>query len=965
MPKVSPLQTNFSGGELGPLSEGRVELEKYDTGLEECLNFIPTIEGPIDRRPGSRFVTTVKDPSKPPRFIPFKLSNALQYIVEAGENYFRFYTQGGQVVTNGTSFPIGGVVHLGNPFLYTTNTQPSNGVLPFWGVRSDPFLVKDNEGKQMFGGTNFVTGSILEFATPYDFNMVQNISWAQKGDTLWIFHSSIPTYTLQRFGPQDWDLKPFRPNDGPYLPLNSRRVTGDLINGQLMVLPVTANITSGTKGGTTRGLTATILAHSTCVIANAIDDGQGRVKVFVKTNHNFQDGQSVYVAGVQMSGGPASWNNTTGPTPGDGTSSESSVWKINVVNASSFILLSSQFSDTYLGSGRVTASIFKQTDLGRNFAFYSFGQRYSGYLITGSNLFSLDPAITPTWNPSLMKFSFDLDSVDATAFTGTTISTVFQFGVYDRVNGYPSVGTLHQDRLVMAGAPGRATEFAASKVSNYQTFSTNEASSLIVTDQNALQFNLLSESSDPLRWVLSGQQGLYFLSTSTEFLVSPSRLGEALTPTNINNDVIGEYGSGNVKPVKFGEAVIYAQNSERKIRELRFFANLQSFKSNNITSLSDHIGYPDIDGLEVQKETIPLVWAYKSDGNLISMCYARDDSQAVAGWVRHQLGGQSDSGGTAPKVKAFAAMRDSTGRYDQLWMAVQRYINGTSTVTVEYLNEPYRHRDTSQKVRDAYFVDCGATYDSSIVIAGIALGSALVTASNHGLSNNDLVLLSDVVGLNSSVVSANNFTTTTNLVNEKVFIVGSAATNTFFLQDFNSSIIQTLSYSPYFSGGKIRKLVSNVSGLTWLKNETVDIWADGGYQGQAVVNSAGLLTLNAKAAVVSLGYAYKSQAKTLVKDKGSATGSAMGMQRRTYRVAFRLRDTYDFAYGSSYDNLIRADFERADQDLVDQASPLFTGIHRDGIDSDYGFTGQVVFEQSSPGPGMVQSITFMMDENDL
>ena len=64
MPKVSPLQSNFNGGEFSPLAYGRVDLDRYGTGLATCLNYLPAIQGGLLRRPGTRFVNEVKYPTK-------------------------------------------------------------------------------------------------------------------------------------------------------------------------------------------------------------------------------------------------------------------------------------------------------------------------------------------------------------------------------------------------------------------------------------------------------------------------------------------------------------------------------------------------------------------------------------------------------------------------------------------------------------------------------------------------------------------------------------------------------------------------------------------------------------------------------------------------------------------------------------------------------------------------------------
>jgi len=60
MPKASPIQTSFSSGEITPFLLGRVDSDTYKTGLTVCLNYLPTLQGGIIRRPGTRYVADTK-----------------------------------------------------------------------------------------------------------------------------------------------------------------------------------------------------------------------------------------------------------------------------------------------------------------------------------------------------------------------------------------------------------------------------------------------------------------------------------------------------------------------------------------------------------------------------------------------------------------------------------------------------------------------------------------------------------------------------------------------------------------------------------------------------------------------------------------------------------------------------------------------------------------------------------------
>ena len=1001
MPKSSPIQTNFSGGELGAGVEGRVELEKHGTGLDTCINYIPTLEGPLVRTPGTKRVVGAKDPSKPPRLIPFKFSNDEQYIIEAGENYFRFYTDEGALVTTGSAFVISkGIETLANPEELTiTNsvlgTPVSRAQAKYYGIRSKNetkgYEIRASTGiSPFFVTSSLVSGSLVEFDTPYDHNMVKGLGWAQKGDTLWLMHSSVPTFTLQRGPtPQDWDLKYFMPKDGPYLQLNTKKTVGDLVDkGFLLEWDNRVAPADFKKAGNT----VRVIAHSSVKISGIVSAG-GVCQVNTRSQHNFKDNDKVWISGVA---GTSEANNGTSYVVSGfsfGTAvNESSVWDVTVLTGSSFLLRNSVFTNAYVGSGVVYPAIFSDTDSARNIGLYVGGNRYYGVIQTGSNIFS--PSINNN-PPHPVNAFVEIDDNSSILPIASTVVSIWQMGAYNRVNGWPSSATFHQDRLVMAGAPGLPSEFDASNTGDYRQFSVNRSSSLVVTDTNALQFNLNSESADKIQWVKSGKQGLYFGTESNEFLVSPSRDGQALTPTNINSDIIGNYGSADVSPIRFGDAVIYLQNSQQKVREIRYFANLQSHKSTFINQLSDHIGYPQIMGLSSQKEFYPLVWGYKSDGSLISMSYSRDDSQAISGWANHLLGGYGDFDGGPPKVKSLETIRDSQGKYDQLWMVVQRYINGSSDVGIEYMAAPYRHKDPTQKQRDAYYVSCGATYDQPLPIQAMYVDSSVtssprieILASMFGIGplsttwvNGDYVRISGVVGMSTSFLNIDSIRVGSSLVNERTFIVNSSSGSVFFLKHVDDDPLDTNAHMLGYSEAKIvnnsgvvspaftaymRKLVTSIGGFTWLKNETVNILGDGRDLGTVVVNSAGVIALPQPSATVQVGYSYKSRAKTLSKEQGSATGSAIGMRKKTYQVAFRVRDMGDLKYGGiDFYHLHQANFFIGDEHPANEPTPLFTGIFRDGAEQDIDFGAHVYFEQSSPLPGMIQSITYMMDEYDL
>lgn len=104
-----------------------------------------------------------------------------------------------------------------------------------------------------------------------------------------------------------------------------------------------------------------------------------------------------------------------------------------------------------------------------------------------------------------------------------------------------------------------------------------------------------------------------------------------------------------------------------------------------------------------------VIWAVRSDGLLIGCTYRRD--QGVLAWHRHPM-----NNGAVEDVAVIP--NPETGRA-QVWMVVQRVINGETKRFIEYmteLHEPSGATDTE----DYIYVDSSLTYS----------GSAVTTVSN-------------------------------------------------------------------------------------------------------------------------------------------------------------------------------------------------------------------------------------------
>lgn len=968
MPKVSKLQPGFNTGEISKQVFGRVDNPRYEMALEYCQNYLPLLQGPLIRRPGTKFAGLVKDPSQMPVLIPFQFSVTQNYMLEFGDKYIRFWQGESQTLSTSTMFSVAGI--------YGQPGNVNNACFYFTGLRS--FNTPGINEYQIQNNT-ITSGTILELQSPYAYADLKRLKWTQKQDTLYLTHPNYQTYKLVRTGLNTWDLKAVIFQDGPYLPLNSYLSLADKAN-------ITLQFTNQFAVQLTHG--SALITVNTYPVVNI-----HRAAVFlfpdcqvdISQSTGWQVGDQVVITSAP---GATQLNNVFGTGITNSSASQAS-WTIKTVLTNTSYVIANTGSVSTLtnstgvmqpalfqlvtgSSGQQWADVFNGSSNSnvynnglqpalRNMALYVNGTRYWGHIYNvihagqANVLLGVGAGLPVIGTQVIAGIAYPL-------FSGTT--SVWSMGSYNQILGFPSSCTFHQDRLTLSGPPSYPQEIDASMTAQYEVFSAS-GSNIQVNANNALQFNLTAQDINPIRWIKSNSQGMLVGVQSGEWAITPSSQGQALTPTNIAANQITTFGSADVDALLIGNAAVYIQRAYSKVRELLYYWQVGNFRSTNLSELAQHITIPTITQIVNQKEPHAFVWGLKSDGQLVSLTYNRDDVtlQATAGWARHYLGGQSDATGTPPFVNSIGVMPSGDTTYDQLWLAVKRYINGSTVGTIEYMTRPFNDNTPQEQ---SYHFDCGATHSSAISVFGVFNSSkASVIAFNHGLTNSSIIRFYNVVGMNQTTTDVNGNVSSSNILNYQTFVVASASTSAFFLKDFLGNYINTNSSSVYVGSGFVSQLITGFPGFTWLKNETISVLADGGISPNTVVDSSGTISLSSPAAFVQFGYQYNSDAQMLRTHEGSAQGTSIGSTRRVNRVAFMLHNVGELSFGPTFKRLIPIEFLTSNANNNDTAIPLFDGIHREGIESSYGFSDTVCFRQNSGLPGMVQAITRFLEEQDV
>jgi hypothetical protein len=98
MPAFHELVYNFNSGEWSPMLAARVDLKKYSAACQLLENFILLPYGGVIRRPGTQYLGRAKFADKRCRLIGFNFSVTTNFVLEFGNLYVRFWTNGIQVM---------------------------------------------------------------------------------------------------------------------------------------------------------------------------------------------------------------------------------------------------------------------------------------------------------------------------------------------------------------------------------------------------------------------------------------------------------------------------------------------------------------------------------------------------------------------------------------------------------------------------------------------------------------------------------------------------------------------------------------------------------------------------------------------------------------------------------------------------------------------------------------------------
>ena len=550
------------------------------------------------------------------------------------------------------------------------------------------------------GGTVVSSGSPVEVATPYAHTDLAKLKFTQSADVMYLVHPDYAPRKITRTSHTAWTITEVDLLRGPMADDNTTTTTL-LANGRTGSVTITASASTFVSSDVGRLVRLhegfakiTAFSSATSVTATVQENADGRTELmpsYTATTISAHEGDP----------------SATGLEHND------------------------RFQDT---AGAFVSQGFK----------VGMKVTVSGFTDSNNNKASAI-VVKVTDDTLLLAPSSDLTDEaagDSVTISGDlTASTDFALGAFSTATGFPSAVAFYEQRLVFASTTQQPQTLFFSVGGSFEDFAGG------VDADDALTYTLGSNQVNIIRYLQAGRV-LLVGTSGGEFVVTSSE-DAPLSPTNAVVKRQATYGSADIQPVQVANVTLFVQRAKRKLRELVFDLNTDSYQAPDMTILAEHITETGIKEMSLQQEPDNVVWCVLENGKFVGMTYRREEN--VIAWHEHLIGGAfgSDAFGHVESVATIPGDLNE----DDTYLVVKRTIGGATKRYIEYFSS----FDFGSDVEDAFFVDSGLTYSGSSAtsISGLDhLEGQSVSILANGATHPDKTVSSGAITLDFAVTKA-------------------------------------------------------------------------------------------------------------------------------------------------------------------------------------------------------------------
>lgn len=891
---------SFSGGEIAPEMFGQIEDSKFQTGVAKMLNVIAMPQGPAQSRPGLKYVNEVKDSTKVTVIIPFTFSTTQTMVLEFGEGYLRFHTNGA-------------TLSPGTPAAYSAFTAYVPGDLVESGG-TNYYCIANTTGNAPPNATYWyeMPTGILEIPTPYQEADLYDLHYVQSADVLTIVHPNYAPRELRRNGATDWVLSTISFNSAIDAP------TG---------LSTTAS------PGASLDITAITQANP--------------MVISVESGPDLIEGDSVYVSGVggmvELTDGFYLINDVSTLAVQlkqleGGEILDSSAWTAYTSGGSiQFANQTSELSNTYVvtavAENGIDESIASATTSATNNLYVTGSYNTISWgSVSGAaryNVYKLQSGLYGYIGQTESTSFVDDNIAPDMSISPPTVETV-----YNTTDLYPGAVSYFEQRRAFAGSNNEPQTIRMTRSGTESDMSY----SLPIKDNDRLSFTVAARESNTIRHIVPLTE-LILLTNSAEWRVT-SVNSDALTPSSISVRPQSYIGASNVQPVIINNILVFNTARGGRIRELGYSWEQRSYVTGDLSVRAFHLfdNYT-IKQLAYAKAPHPIVWAISSNGKLLGLTYMPE--QAVGAWHQHDTDGEFES-----------CCVVAEGDEDVLYVVVKREVDGNTVRYVEQMQtrQLSLNTDGTAILSSAFCVDSGLTYDgtnTSVTTMTMTGGTDWVkdeditcTASTAEFAYPATTDVGDAIILYDSAGDPYEFE-----------IISTSSTTVATVRIKNASVPVALQATATTDWGFAR---DTITGLDHLEGKTVSILGDGAVFPQKTVSS-GSITLEQPVVIAHVGLQYNADIVTLPLTL-QIEAFGQGRLKNVNELFLRVFQSSGIFAGPSFEKL--KEYKQRTTELYGNAPDLKTEeISLNLTPSWVNQGGQVYIRQSDPLPLTILGMT--------
>jgi hypothetical protein len=579
MTAVHSLQATFARGEASPRLRVRSDIEHWRGFLDKCRNAVIMRQGGVRRRPGTRYAGLAKGQSSDSivRLIRFVFSVDQSYIIELGNLYARFWTQGGPVLSGGSPY---------------------------------------------------------EIVTPWTAADLARLQFDQSADVLYLVHPNYAPRKLTRLAETNWTITDVPFEDGPYGPLDTTptvlslgsrgrltptsetfTVGGSFEDGVFDFEFSSAVVVDGYSVQAPRGRHATLKAPRSWRFQGSNDGGATWVTLDTRTGETgWGNGERRYYKFENLSSFADYRLDVSANNIDPSVSSTVGALEILEValkgggaNTQNITLTANVLTGINKGAGFTSGDIGRHVRLLSEDAYWHWGK------------------ITSVSSTSVCVISLQSPPLPSTA----SIST-FRLGAFSSATGYPGAVTLFQERLVYGGTREEPNTVWGSVIGDYDEFST----SIPLKPDDAFTFTLADLS--PIHWLAESSDILIGTASSARSLSAADK-NEGFSATNLAQGRPIRAGFAAHQPAFMADALLAISRFRNSVREVVYSFEANGYVAPDSTILSEHIPKVGVKELAACSDPNALVFGALNNGGLMAITYERE--QNMLGAHLHTLGG--------------------------------------------------------------------------------------------------------------------------------------------------------------------------------------------------------------------------------------------------------------------------------------------------------------------------------------